>query len=130
MLKARISDDQYAELSQKINEFQRVRFDVPYWFDEEPDCEYCLDCAIKENVENPSWQRDGGFDTESDTVLFCNSCKKPLSHTLTEYGAEQELIHYEEHGLDLNDELVQHTLVCISGGIPLSHQARLYKLIF
>ena len=76
---------------------------------------------------------DGGFCTESDVVVFCGSCGKPLEHTLTEHGAAEELAYYEENGLP-DDEpartLARYTLVNISGGVPLSHQKRLYKLIF
>lgn len=127
----KISDEQYDQLSEKIYQYQQVRFDAPYWFDDDPDqYDYCLDCAIKKEVDNSEWKRDGGFHSESDSPMRCEACGKWLEHTLSDYGALQELEHYEENVIDLESDFVQYTLCNISGGVPLSYPDRLYALIF
>lgn len=130
-----ISDEAYSQLDDIISEWQGIVFESPYWFD--GDEEYCGDCAVAEATRRglTKGDIDGGWAVESDHTLFCTTCGKPLEHTLTDYGTEQELIHYEQEGLPGPEEeeslrLAHYTLVCVSGGVPLCHQRRLYRLIF
>lgn len=97
---------------------QQAAWDVEYAIDHEhwissdgdgdPDegLSYCLKCGealVKElNEEEP----DGCYvlrsgDTESDHLPFCETCGDMLDFGgLTECGVDEELAHYEEHGLD------------------------------
>lgn len=129
-MKIELPDEEYDRLEQKIMEWQQIHYEAPYWFSEDSDNLYCHKCAQKKLEENPDWQLDGGFACEEDGQIFCETCGQPLEHTLTDYGAEEELKYFEENGFDGDNDLHKYTAVNISGGIPLCHQKRLYKLIF
>lgn len=70
---------------------------------------YCRPCAVKEverlRKADPAGEYfvDGGWGGESDGPRFCDNdaCGKPLSVSLTDYGASSELDHFEEHGVSL-----------------------------
>lgn len=129
-MKIELPDEEYTQLGQKITEWQQIHYENPYWFTEDSDNVYCHKCAKKKLRENQGWQLDGGFDYEEDGQIFCESCGRPLECTLTDYGAKEELKYFEESGFDADSDLDKYTAVNISGGIPLSHQKRLYNLIF
>jgi hypothetical protein len=124
-----LTEEQLDQLTENIKEFGTVVFPDPYWFSEDPDNVYCNACA-KEYAKRTGNDMDGGWDTEEDTSLFCETCGQSLAHTLTDYGVEQELKHFEQDGADLADPLTRYTLNNIAGGWPISHAERLYALIF
>jgi len=67
---------------------------------------WCRKCAEKEisrlKALNPDADicLDGGWDTEEDGPQFCEGCEVSLSCSYTDYGAEQDLQHYEEYGFN------------------------------
>lgn len=125
-----LTPEQYEELDAKVKGFPDVHFPPLYWFDDDPDNEYCAECAKLVEAEHPDWQKDGGWVIESDNAYFCERCGKVLDFYLTYYGKEQELAHFKEYGADLNDELMQYILVDIAGGWLMFHQEELYEIIF
>lgn len=68
---------------------------------------YCYDCAEKRiaelEKESPGneYLIAGGYGSEGDSQAFCETCECPLDNSFTEYAAEQELDHFEEHGVDI-----------------------------
>lgn len=70
---------------------------------------YCFECAEKKIEElerektGKEYTLDGGWDGESDSQPFCETCGKALSAIFTTYACESELDHFEENGLDLDD---------------------------
>ena len=125
-----LTPEQLKQLEAKIAEFGTVRFPPPYWFDEEPDETYCLECAEKIVKEHPVWQRDGGWGIEDDNVVSCGRCNRMLEHDLTDYGIGEEMAYADEHGVDLSDDDVRYTLVNISQATPLQNAEWLYRVIF
>ena len=136
-----MDDKQLEQLDKVISQCNQVDFGEPYWFDGSYECcdeysdyEYCYKCAIKiiksDQELDVNEHLDGGFNTEVDSAPFCEKCSKPLAYTFTDYGAEQELDHYEEYGIDLKKVVDRYSLASIAAGYPISHQDRLYNLIF
>ncbi|MEA1885069.1 MAG: hypothetical protein U9N62_11205 [Thermotogota bacterium] len=73
---------------------------------------YCLKCCKKEvaqlRKEDPEnkddYYVDGGWGTEGDSIAFCETCEALLDNSLTDYGSEEEVRHFLEHGFDVNNE--------------------------
>lgn len=116
-------------LDDLLREWDRVGFEAPYWFAEDADSEYCNSCATA-IAQEKGWQKDGGWEWETDAPVFCARCEAPLDYTLTDYGAEQELEHFEAHGVDPDSDLDRYSLARIGGGVPTQHAERLYRLLF
>jgi hypothetical protein len=84
-----------------------------YWLSGELDDneEYCHDCAEKKLDEIRRKRRDpelGGLGCgcgthESDSQLFCEMCGKKLMCSLTNYGIEQEIEHFEQYWFEALD---------------------------
>lgn len=87
---------------------QQFETQPEYWIhgsDEGPS--FCYDCAqqkigelLKENPDDDICL-GGGFINESDSSAFCDTCNAPLENSLTDYGVDCELGHFEETPLDL-----------------------------
>lgn len=71
-------------------------------------CRECAESAIDEFYEANPDQRgedddelalflDGGWNTEHDSPPYCEVCGDALDGSLTDYGVDQELEHFEEH---------------------------------
>ena len=65
---------------------------------------YCRDCCLAEvaKLGSDDLRLDGGWVGECDAAPFCETCQHPLDYTLTDYGVEEELNHFEEYGFDLD----------------------------
>lgn len=69
--------------------------------------EYCPRCAIRliaaKRKAGEAWAKytlDASSD--HDVRCACNTCGRFLYGRLTEYGAREELWHFEEHGFDID----------------------------
>lgn len=97
---------------------------------------YCYDCCKKEAArllaEKPELKNeicvDGGWETEGDSTSFCEKCGAMLSNSFTDYGAEQELDHFLEHGVNLKSAVdcycVQNALGNVICGNPESEKSK------
>lgn len=76
-------------------------------------CRECAESAIADFYEAHPDQRgdeddepalflDGGWGTEHDSPPYCEVCGDSLIGSLTEYGVDQELEHFEDHQPDLD----------------------------
>lgn len=79
----------------------------PYWGFEESEL-HCWDCVktvfSDQYGETGGW--DGGFACEEDGCCRCEKCGKLLQYSLTDYGVESELAHFEEYPPnDLSDDM-------------------------
>lgn len=69
--------------------------------------EYCPRCAVakvaserRQGNEWDKYQLDPSSD--HDTRITCETCHRFLHGRLTNYGAKEELWHFEEYGFDIN----------------------------
>lgn len=140
-VKQELTEEQYEQLVKVISQCNQVEFEEPYWFDGSYECcsrysdyEYCYSCTVKiiklDSNLDINEHLDGGFNTEVDSSPFCEKCGKPLSYTFTDYGAEQELEHHEDHGIDIKKKIDRYSLASIAAGYPIYHHQQLYNLIF
>lgn len=74
--------------------------DVPYphWLggdeaDQGPS--YCNDCAQKQVVAGNAEFVDGGWPQENDGCCHCEDCGRLLDYTLTDYGVQAEMEHFQ-----------------------------------
>lgn len=71
---------------------------------------YCRECAhkkvkeLKEKQPGADINVDGGYGTEGDSTPFCSVCQKRLENTLTQYGCESELEHFQGNGFKIDSE--------------------------
>ena len=63
---------------------------------------YCHACA-KEKRTGDQFV-DGGWSGESDSQRQCDECGKELRCSPTDYAADQELEHWEQHGPPVDGE--------------------------
>lgn len=57
---------------------------------------YCYHCAVAKKTEDQFI--DGGWSWESDSRRWCEECGKELRVSATDYAANDELAHWQEHG--------------------------------
>lgn len=72
-----------------------------YWRDDD-DGEYCRECFGK-LFPTDDWGDGwggGAYNSEQDCCVHCETCGKLLSYVLTDYGAEEELNHFEDNEWD------------------------------
>lgn len=90
-----------------------------YWMNRHfggEDGTFCFKCGEKRRkqlirehkLKHPEYEGmdslDGGFHTMPDDIpAFCDSCRKPLKYSLTDYGADQEWDHFMENGFTKED---------------------------
>lgn len=86
---------------------------------------FCRPCSQKfiesqEAEHQSSFTTCGGYATEHDSAPFCEDCGVMLYHTLTDYGIEQELEHFLDHGFRLrsDDDLASMSTVIASMASP------------
>lgn len=80
----------------------------PHWvvgYDESVSfCRRCGEKKVRElqrgkaKTERGDIFLDGGWSQEADSVQVCETCGRLLDYTLTDYGVESELEHFEEWG--------------------------------
>lgn len=97
----------------------------PYWLIKDHGETYCLDCikAMKPKAKYGTFY-DGGFSSESDHAEHCEGCGKLLEYTLTDYGVEQELAHFEEMGFFWNVKDECYELARIAYGVSTHEQRK------
>lgn len=79
---------------------------------------YCYDCCRKainqlrkkDLTKKEIYFVDGGWETESDSIRFCTSCRVLLATTFTDCGSEDEVDHFLQNGFDVKDELDCYSL--------------------
>lgn len=114
------SIDIYEFNSQAIHilDQREAQLELPYWFTEDESPSYCELCikAIKPDAE---WIEDyaGGYNCESDGSVICEHCGKGLQYTLTDYGVEQEMSHFEHYALDWDNPNDCHDVARIAHGL-------------
>jgi hypothetical protein len=96
----------------EMMELIKARPDLPTpkelcWLEKADDCEdeedydeedYCPECAEKSVQEGWDINYSMGM-AEADGTKICGKCDSLLSITLTDYGVESELEHFEMYGI-------------------------------
>ena len=84
---------------------------------------FCFDCATKKVAEllaeepEGDYIVDGGWGSEGDSLAFCETCSVALDNSFTDYAAEQEMDHFEEHDFDVTCPEDCHSLSNVIGAI-------------
>ena len=107
----------------------------PYWFIHNACGEegtFCFDCGEKRRAEliasHPGktpeqlnlHMLDGGWSIECDSCEHCEKCGQLLEYSLTDYGAESEWEHFQEHGISLRDpDTAYHVQAILQNGMKL-----------
>ena len=70
--------------------------DAPYWLERSNKSSetFCYGCAQKELAKYPDALLGGGYGGEEDGCLHCETCGALLDYTLTNYGADSEIVHF------------------------------------
>ena len=97
---------------------------------------YCRECAEKKIAEllkeepKADYCLDGGWGSEGDSFAMCEGCQCDLDNSLTDYGCEYELEHWESlKTIELNADLghsFQEIISC--QGWSGEHKDRIDKL--
>lgn len=83
-------------LLEALDGFAKQDQPAPYWFsNDDTGYVYCLACAKKVMAGKARARLDGGFCYETDSCLHCESCGVTLDYTLTDYGANEEWLHFK-----------------------------------
>jgi hypothetical protein len=89
---------------------------------------YCPRCAAAKLAELLIAKPDGDYavggscESEGDSTPFCESCGTRLRNTLTDYGCESELDHFQLYGFDPSDaDDCYSLLACINSRGWVAH---------
>lgn len=103
--------DQYEWMSKQIARLDERESSppAPYWFYEdvteyseaESFCWACLNTIMPDAKMGEHF--GGGWPCEEDGSVVCEKCGALLEYALTEDGVLQELVYFEEYGLDWNN---------------------------
>ncbi|MFT3992509.1 MAG: hypothetical protein QM680_14000 [Luteolibacter sp.] len=77
------------------------------WDEGQSFCRECAEKKIEELLaEKPEADicLDGGWGIEGDSLEFCETCSRRLWNSLTQYGCESEVDHFEDNGFDPADD--------------------------
>jgi len=125
-------EDRLYEIQQYLNKHAADR-EPPYWFVEHPSHDeaedYCWDCLSK-GLSEDTPDYGGGYDIESDSPRFCESCDKPLTYIPTEYCVTQELFHFEEYGIDLSSASQCYELARVAHNLYSDDQTQRFIALF
>jgi hypothetical protein len=67
---------------------------------------FCRDCcekrveALKATDPEGDYHAGGGYGVEGDCTPFCEDCSARLENSLTNWGAHEEIGHFEQYGFD------------------------------
>lgn len=118
----------------EIESFVEARQSSPermYWkVDDASGEDFCHDC-IKKELPDGEYGEDyeGGYGLESDGSRVCCKCGKLLDYTLTNYGIDYEIEHFEEYPPDLNNPDQCYEIAAIAGGIAWDDKKRIRRLL-
>lgn len=109
---------------------REAELEMPFWFTEDEGPTYCEDC-IKVIMPDAEWIEDyaGGYCGESDSPEICERCGKLMQYTLTDYGVEQELYHFEDGKLDWDRPEDCYELARVAHGI-LKDDIMMHKRLY
>lgn len=85
----------------------RVKSEPLYWIHDDDSCQHlCLKCAekkcqklVKAGADPEETFVDGGWGTEEDGSQCCDGCGVVLDCSLTTYGEDLELEHFQSYGV-------------------------------